>query len=97
MGKTLQECGETLRKGPFIFAAVVLIAHTVLAYLLDAAGLIESLLSPSGARLLWILPLAVLFYALRITAYFIVPGVVLGALISQGWTQRAKASRDGNN
>jgi hypothetical protein len=64
-----------------IFAAAVLVLHTSSAYVLDTAGLIESLLSPNGERLLWILPMAVFFYALRIVALFVVPGLVVGNLI----------------
>ena len=63
------------------WAAVIVLLHIVVAYVLDAAGLIESLLSPSGVRLLWILPLAMLLYALRLTVYFIVPGVVVGSIL----------------
>lgn len=65
----------------FFFASVIGLLHLVVAYGLDAAGLIESLLSPSGPRLLWILPLAVLLYALRLAVYFVVPGLVTGSLL----------------
>jgi len=63
------------------FALGLMLLHVACAYALDAAGLVESLLSPSGAQLLWILPLAVIFYALRITVFFVVPGVVAGSVI----------------
>lgn len=62
-------------------AAGILVLHLACAYALDAAGLVESLLSPSGGRLLWVLPMAVVFYALRLAAYFVVPGVVMGCAI----------------
>lgn len=94
MARTLLEWGQALSKGPLIFAVVILVTHTLIAYALDAAGLIESLLSPSGTRVFWILPLAVIFYALRITAYFIVPGVVVGSLILGAWTNRAVTSNN---
>ena len=61
------------------FALTILLLHVALSYALDAAGLVESLLSPSGAQLLWILPLAIFFYALRLTAFFVVPGLLVGS------------------
>lgn len=65
----------------FVVTGSVALLHLVVAYVLDAAGLIESLLSPSGPRLLLVLPLAVLFYALRLTVYFVIPGVITGSLL----------------
>ena len=50
------------------------------ARLLDSLGLIEGLLSPTGARLALLVPLALLFYAARFLAWFVAPGLVLGAL-----------------
>jgi hypothetical protein len=49
------------------------------ARLLDSLGLIEGLLSPSGARLAVLVPVAVMFYAARFFAFFIAPGLLLGA------------------
>lgn len=49
--------------------------------LLDALGLIEGLLSPSGSRLLLIVPVAVSFYSARFIAWFVAPGLLLGALL----------------
>jgi hypothetical protein len=72
-----------------MLAGAVLVLHLGVAYALDAAGLIESLLSPSGARILVVLPLAVLLYALRLVAYFVIPGLIVGSLL--GWiTERTK-------
>lgn len=51
------------------------------AHVLDAFGLVEGLLSPSGGRLLLIVPVAVSFYAARFIAWFIAPGLFLGALL----------------
>jgi hypothetical protein len=48
---------------------------------LDALGLIEGLLSPNGPSFALLLPLAVVFYVARFTAWFIAPGLLLGALI----------------
>jgi hypothetical protein len=50
------------------------------ARLLDRLGLIEGLLSPSGASPALLIPLALLFYASRLFAWFIAPGLVLGAV-----------------
>lgn len=74
----------------FFFAGAIALLHLAVAYVLDAAGLIENLLSPSGPRLLWILPLAVLLYALRLTVYFLVPGLVAGSLLM--WMIRRSTS-----
>jgi hypothetical protein len=58
------------------------------AYVLDALGLVEGLLSPSGGRLLLIVPVAVSFYAARFVAWFIAPGLLLGALLVSFRTAR---------
>ncbi len=66
-------------------AALWLLASALLnvigARVLDALGLIEGLLSPSGGRLLLIVPVAVSFYAARFVAWFVAPGLLLGALL----------------
>ncbi|HEX2874432.1 MAG TPA: hypothetical protein VHP33_24425 [Polyangiaceae bacterium] len=49
------------------------------ARLLDELGLIEGLLSPSGAQLALLVPVAVVFYAARFFAFFVAPGLLLGA------------------
>ncbi|RYZ05117.1 MAG: hypothetical protein EOO73_21155 [Myxococcales bacterium] len=51
------------------------------ARLLDWLGLVEGLLAPQGWRLLLIVPLAVSFYAARFIAWFVAPGLLLGALL----------------
>jgi hypothetical protein len=81
MGKTLPDRGETMKRRTLLVAAGILVLHFACAYALDAAGLVESLLSPSGGQLLWVLPLAVIFYALRLATYFVVPGLVVGCAI----------------
>lgn len=63
------------------FGTAVLALNLAGAYLLNAFGLVEHLLSPHGSTWVWILPLSVLFYATRFMAYFLVPGLLLGALI----------------
>lgn len=67
-----------------IFSAAVLAANLGGAYLLDALGLVEGLLSPRGGSLALLLPLAAVFYAARLAALFVVPGLLLGALIVWG-------------
>ena len=65
--------------------AVSALVDVLGARVLDSLGLIEGLLSPSGARLLLIAPLAALFYAARFCALFVAPGLLLGAqLLSLG-------------
>ncbi|HLM74238.1 MAG TPA: hypothetical protein VK459_16145 [Polyangiaceae bacterium] len=63
-----------------VFAAVILVLNLGGAYLLDALGLVEGLLSPHGGTIELLLPLAVVFYAARISLYFVVPGLLVGAL-----------------
>ncbi|MBK9265278.1 MAG: hypothetical protein IPM54_36530 [Polyangiaceae bacterium] len=80
---TAPASGQTLRfpRRTLTFAALVVVLHVAFAYGLDAAGLVEALLSPSGADLLWLLPLAALFYAVRLASFFLVPGLVASAAI----------------
>ena len=61
--------------------AVAGLCELIGARVLDTLGLIEGLLSPSGARLAWLIPLAVVFFASRLFAWFVGPGLVLGALL----------------
>lgn len=77
-----------------LFAAAVLLLHFIAAQALDAAGLVESLLSPNGDRLLWVLPLAILLYTLRFAVYFVIPGLVVGSLL--GWRRDASRARHTN-
>lgn len=73
---------------------IVFLLHFILVYVLDAAGLVESLLSPNGDRLVWVLPLAILLYAFRFAVYFVVPGLILGALVAWRWeTSRTHRER----
>ena len=67
-------------KRTLLFAAVVFTLNLGGAYLLDALGLIERLLSPSGGLVARMIPLAVVFYAARLLLLFVVPGLVVGAL-----------------
>ena len=57
------------------------VAQLVLSRVLDSISLIEGLLSPSAASSALLVPLAVVFYAARLFAWFIAPGLVLGALV----------------
>lgn len=67
-------------KRTLLFAAVVFTLNLGGAYLLDALGLVERLLSPSGGLVALLIPLAVVFYAARLLLLFVVPGLVVGAL-----------------
>lgn len=64
-----------------VAAGVLLGAHVALMYALDALGLVESLLAPSGLRALAALPLAALFYLVRLALLFAMPGLLLVALL----------------
>lgn len=69
-------------------AAALLAFDLAGARLLDALGLVEGLLSPSGERLLWLLPLGAGFYVARLLALFVAPGLVIGALAIWLWERR---------
>jgi hypothetical protein len=60
---------------------VAALVELIGARVLDALGLIEGLLSPSGANPAVLVPLALVFFAARFVAWFIAPGLVLGALV----------------
>ncbi len=64
-----------------IYAGGILAANVGLAYVLDALGLVAGMLSPGGAALLYLLPLTVMFYLVRIAALFVVPGLLLGEAV----------------
>jgi hypothetical protein len=68
-------------KKAFWILVVTTLINLAFAQALDRLGLIEGLLSPNGPSLVWLLPLAVVFYASRLAAWFIAPGLMLGALI----------------
>lgn len=87
--------GEPVRKVPFphttmIVAEVLLVINVGGAYLLDALGLVEGLLSPSGGRLFYLLPLCVLFFVTRILALFVAPGLALGTLLWWMWERQER-------
>jgi len=65
-----------------VAAAALGALHAALAYALNALGLVESLLSPSGLRALAVLPLAALFYLVRLALLFLMPGLLAAALWS---------------
>jgi len=72
-----------------IFAATVFVLNLGGAYLLDALGLVEGLLSPGGGRLAWLLPLAVVFYGARLLLLFVAPGLTLAAVAFWAICRRA--------
>ncbi len=57
------------------------LCELVTARVLDELGLIEGLLSPSGASLATLLPLAIVFFTARFVVWFVAPGLALGALV----------------
>jgi hypothetical protein len=67
-----------LRTAAYLLAGSALL-NLLGAQLLDELGLIEGLLSPSGARLALLVPVALVFYAARFFAFFVAPGLLLGA------------------
>ncbi len=81
-------------KRALLFAAVVFTLNLGGAYLLDALGLVERLLSPSGGAVAVLIPLAVVFYAARLLLLFVVPGLVVGALAL--WAFRMPDERTGS-
>jgi hypothetical protein len=81
-------------KRTLIFAAIVLALNLGGAYLLDALGLVERLLSPHDGTAALLVPLAVVFYTARILALFVAPGLVAGSLLLWAWDRRkAQGSR----
>lgn len=70
----------------------LVVAHEALARGLAAAGLIERLLSPSGAGAVVALVAAVAMYALRLGLLFVAPGVVLSWAV-QALVERRRGAR----
>ncbi len=68
-------------KPALILLGVVVLVQLASARALDSIGLIEGLLSPSAASPALLVPLAFVFYAARLFAWFVAPGLVLGALV----------------
>lgn len=62
-------------------AGMAVLCDLIGARVLDALGLIEGLLSPSAASPLLLAPLALVFFAARLTAWFVAPGLLVGALL----------------
>lgn len=72
-----------------LFCLGCVLFDVLAARLLDSLGLVEGLLSPNGAQLLLLVPLACAFYAARIITYFVLPALVFSALVfSPKCTQR---------
>ena len=67
-----------LRTAAYLLAGSALL-NLLGAQLLDELGLIEGLLSPTGAQLALLVPVAVVFYTARFFAFFVAPGLLLGA------------------
>lgn len=77
----------------FILAVALFAVNLGGAHLLDALGLVEGLLSPSGGRLLLLIPLAAAYYVARILALFLAPGLLAGALLEWLWERRTSRRR----
>jgi hypothetical protein len=76
-----QEARRRARRALALTAALIC-AHVALAYALDALGLIERLLAPApGPATLAALGAALLFYGVRFLLLFVMPGLVLSALL----------------
>ncbi|AKT36377.1 hypothetical protein [Chondromyces crocatus] len=76
-----------------LLAAVLLTAlYVTLLYVLDAVGLMESLLAPSGLRALLVLPLALGLLAARLLLLFVMPGLVVAALLTLLLQRRARGA-----
>lgn len=79
-----------MRTFSLYFAAALFLMNLAGAYLLDALGLIQGLLSPHGASIVFLVPLATVFYAARLSLYFVAPGLLLGALLTGGSPVKAR-------
>jgi hypothetical protein len=90
MGRAISAEGRRLRRS-LLAAAGLAVVHTALAYGLDALGLLSRLLAPASHwEVVLALAAGALFYGVRLVLLFVMPGLVLSALLS--WAMRA-ASR----
>jgi hypothetical protein len=80
-------------KGMLVVGITTALIDAFGARVLDALGLIEGLLSPSGSRLLLIVPLSLAFYGARLFVHFIAPGLLLAELYRLLRSRRAGASQ----
>jgi hypothetical protein len=73
-----------------LYVAVALVMIEILGVrILAAIGLVESLLSPGGGRALVALPIAVIFFAARLTVRFVLPGLVVSSVLI-AWLRRPR-------
>jgi hypothetical protein len=73
-----------------LIVAVALVTIEVLGVrILAAMGLVESLLSPDGGRAIVALPIAVIFFAARLSVRFVLPGLVVSSLLIS-WLRRQR-------
>ncbi len=82
--------GRQLRRA-LLAAGALLVLHVALAHALDALGLVERLLAPSGPWALLMLPLTLVFFAVRLSILFLMPGLVAAALLF--WALRGPRQR----
>lgn len=71
-----------------VVAAIAL--HEVLARALDHVGLVERLLSPSGAGLALPLVAALVMYGLRLALLFVAPGWLVARAVVAWWERRPR-------
>jgi hypothetical protein len=64
-------------RSTLVLGVVCMLTDQLGARLLDAIGLTQEILAPSGARLLLLVPVSCAFYGARLVTYFVLPGLVL--------------------
>lgn len=78
-----------LPRRTLIFAVALVTVEILGVRVLAAMGLVESLPSPDGGRALVALPIAVIFFAARLTVRFVLPGLVVSSLLI-AWLRRPR-------
>jgi len=81
----------TLWKKRVAASVLALLVYEALVLALDRMGLIERLLSPSGAGVALALVAALSMYALRLALIFVAPGVVVAWLLIAALEARRSA------
>jgi hypothetical protein len=79
-----------------IFLAALVMAHWGALWLMDRLEVAQQLLSPAGAESVLALLGALAFIALRLTVIWLVPGLVLWAVVSWVWSRLGSGSATGN-
>lgn len=79
---------------PLALFGLLVAAHALAADLLDRAGLVERLLSPSGLDAIVALLAALVLFGLRLTLFFVAPGVTVAWCLLRLAGPRTPPSRD---